>query len=144
MPSAISVKRIEAALRKGGGNVTKAAETLKMTRRNLYYRIEASEHLQTVLVEIRESTVDLAEDVLLTALKDNNLTAAIYITKTLGRARGYSERNEITGAQGGPIENVTIELTDEERTARVTALLDAARARRDGSVTHDAAGQPGA
>ena len=103
MPSAISVKRVEAALRKDGGNVTKAAEQLGMTRRNLYYRIEASEHLQAVLVEIRESTVDLAENVLLTALKDGNLTAAIFIAKTQGRARGYSERVEMTGANGGPI-----------------------------------------
>lgn len=100
---AIGLQRLEAAIRNSGGNVTKAAEALDMTRSGLYSRIQKSEHLQAVLVEIRESTVDLAENVLLTALKDGNLTAAIYITKTQGRARGYSERVEMTGADGGPI-----------------------------------------
>ncbi|MCG5072266.1 terminase small subunit [Paraburkholderia tagetis] len=40
---------------------------------------------------------------------------------------------EISGPNGGPIE--THELSDAERAARVTALLDAARARRDGQTS---------
>jgi phage terminase small subunit len=40
---------------------------------------------------------------------------------------------EISGPNGGPIE--THELSDAERAARVAALLDAARARRDGSAS---------
>ena len=38
---------------------------------------------------------------------------------------------ELTGKNGGAIEVETIELTDDERAARVAALLDAARKRRD-------------
>jgi hypothetical protein len=100
---AIGLQRLEAAIRANGGNVTKAAEQLTMTRAGLYARIQKSEHLQTVLLDIRESTVDLAENVLITALKEGNLTAAIFIAKTQGRARGYSERVEMTGADGGAI-----------------------------------------
>jgi hypothetical protein len=39
---------------------------------------------------------------------------------------------EMTGRNGGPIE--THELSDAERASRITALLDAARARRDGQA----------
>ena len=40
---------------------------------------------------------------LITQLKEGNLTAAIFIAKTQGRARGYSERVAMTGADGGPL-----------------------------------------
>ena len=42
-----------------------------------------------------------------------------------------AQRFEHTGKDGGPIEVDTIELSDEERAARVASILDAARARRD-------------
>lgn len=100
---ATNLKTVEAALRAHGGNMSKAAEALHISRSALYRRVQLYQHLSDVLDEVRESTVDLAENVLLTALKDGNLTAAIYITKTLGRSRGYSERTEISGPEGGPI-----------------------------------------
>lgn len=100
---ATSLKQVEAALRANGGNVTKAAEQLDIARSALYHRIQNHEVLKDVLAEIRESTVDMAENVLITALKDGNLTAAIFIAKTQGRARGYSERVEMTGPDGGAI-----------------------------------------
>lgn len=42
--------------------------------------------------------------------------------------KSHSPRQEITGADGGPIN-----LTDTEREQRIAALLERARARRDGS-----------
>lgn len=47
------------------------------------------------------------------------------------------QRVELTGADSGPVqvEQYAITLTDEERSARITALLEAARARRDGQAT---------
>ncbi|CAK1305283.1 terminase [Burkholderia pseudomallei] len=42
-------------------------------------------------------------------------------------------KTEITGRNGGPIE--THELSDAERASRITALLDAARARRAGQAS---------
>ena len=44
------------------------------------------------------------------------------------------ERQEISGPDGGPVEYSNVDTTDEERAARITALLDRARARRDGSA----------
>jgi len=41
---------------------------------------------------------------------------------------------EITGKGGGPIETKDVSLTDEQRIARVVALADAARAKRDSTA----------
>ena len=53
-----------------------------------------------------------------------------------GRERGYvkTEARENTGRDGGPMEITNVELTDDERAARVAAILDTARARRDRQV----------
>ena len=49
------------------------------------------------------------------------------------------KRTELTGADGGPIETKDVsDVTDEERIARLVALLDAARARRDRQPDPDA------
>jgi DNA-binding transcriptional MerR regulator len=40
----------------------------------------------------------------------------------------------LTGANDGPIETRDVSLSDDERLARIAALLDAARARRDGQA----------
>lgn len=98
-----TIKQIKDALEKTGGNVSRAAEALEMSGRGLRQRIADNEDLREFLTEQREAVVDLAEDVLLKQLKDGNLTAAIFIAKTQGRSRGYSERVEMTGADGGPI-----------------------------------------
>ncbi len=51
---------------------------------------------------------------------------------------GFSNRREITGAGGKAIVIEDGSLTDQERAARITALLDSARARRDGCAPESA------
>jgi len=46
----------------------------------------------------------------------------------LGRA---TQRQEHSGRDGGPIETKDVSLTDEQRIARIMALADSARAKRD-------------
>jgi hypothetical protein len=47
----------------------------------------------------------------------------------------YTERKEVTGKNGGPIQVDDVGLTDEERAQRIATILDAARARRDRSTS---------
>ncbi len=48
------------------------------------------------------------------------------------------QRREITGKDGGPIETTDVDgVTDDERVARIAALLDEARARRTGPAGED-------
>lgn len=47
----------------------------------------------------------------------------------------FTDRTEVTGKDGGPIETSDASLTDEQRAGRIAAILDAARARRDGQAS---------
>jgi hypothetical protein len=42
----------------------------------------------------------------------------------------FTDKSEVTGKNGGPIQTEDIGLTDEQRAARITALLERGRARR--------------
>lgn len=103
---ALTDKQIEAALRAKLGNVTAAARELGYSRTQVYKKINANERLQEVLTEAREELVDIAETALRKELLAGNMTAIIFTLKTLGKQRGYVERQEVTGADGGALEIV--------------------------------------
>lgn len=63
-----------------------------------------------------------------------------YLSKVLPKVYGERQAVEHSGPNGGPIEHTEIALTDDERTARVAALLEQARARRAGSDTDGSEG----
>jgi predicted transcriptional regulator len=99
----LSVEQIAHALQKKAGNVTETAKALGVTRGALYKRIVDDEELQQVLRDARETLVDVAEAQLLKQVKQGNTAAIIFTLKTQGKGRGYVERQEITGADGGPL-----------------------------------------
>jgi GTP cyclohydrolase II len=100
---ALTIEQIAHALERKAGNITDAARSLKVTRHALYKRIHSDETLQQVLVDAREALVDVAESQLLKQIKVGNTAAIIFTLKTQGKSRGYVERTEITGADGGAI-----------------------------------------
>src|SRR5580693_3731296 len=104
--------QIEAALRASAGILSAAALKLGCTTRTIRNYLDRSEQLREVEAEIVDQNLDLAETKLLTAIRDGNLTAVIFYLKTKGKARGYTERSEVTGADGGPID--VTKLSDEE------------------------------
>ncbi len=100
-----SVVQIEDAIRKSAGNVTYAAKALGVGRTALHARIAKSPDLQRVLQEEREALVDMAESALRAEVLDRNMTAIIWTLKASPEAkrRGWSERHEIGGPDGGPV-----------------------------------------
>lgn len=60
-----------------------------------------------------ESLVDLAESTVLKAIRDGDVGAAKWFLQTKGKARGYTERHEHTGADGGPIVVVNWDEADD-------------------------------
>lgn len=62
------------------------------------------------------------------AINKRNTAALIFLAKTKFKARGYVERQEVSGKDGGAIE-VSDGLSDADRMARIAAIFDAARAR---------------
>lgn len=100
-----SIVQIEDAIRKAAGNVTAAARGLGVGRTALHGRIAKSPHLQQVLQEEREALVDMAESALRAEVLDRNMTAIIWTLKASPEAkrRGWSERQEVTGADGAAL-----------------------------------------
>lgn len=97
--------QVEDALRKAAGNVTAAARGLGVGRTALHARIAKSPELQRVLQEEREALVDMAESALRAEVLERNMTAIIWTLKASPEAkrRGWSERTEHTGAEGGAV-----------------------------------------
>ncbi|MFN6202061.1 MAG: helix-turn-helix domain-containing protein [Acidobacteriota bacterium] len=85
------------------GNVSHAARVLGVTRNTLYEYIHRYPELAIILSDTRESLVDAAESALHSAVIEKQAWAVCFTLKTIGRNRGYVERQEITGGEGEPL-----------------------------------------
>ena len=94
------------ALREKHGNLSAAARFLGCSRNTISRYIDTYSTVQAVADEERETLIDFAENQLFKQVQDGNITAIIFTLKTIGKHRGYVERQEVTGAESGPIELV--------------------------------------
>lgn len=103
--AAMTVEKIAHAIKQAAGNVTMAARGLGVTREYIHRRIKKSAALQEVLQDEREALVDMAESALRKNVLEGDMTAIIWTLKAspAAKARGWSERQELTGANGGDI-----------------------------------------
>lgn len=99
-----SMAQIAAALEQSAGIRLGAATLLKCSPTTIKNYVDRSKSLQRLEAEIVERNLDAAEGKVLEAIKDGNLTAAIFYLKTKGKHRGYSERHQVEGKDGGPVE----------------------------------------
>jgi len=98
---------IKEAIVKAYGNLSTAAKSLQVERATLYAWIE-QEGLDEAVQEGRNKRLDFAESMLDKGMKEGNMTAIIFYLKTQGKSRGYIERQEVTGADGKKLFEVTI------------------------------------
>lgn len=98
---------IKEAIVRAFGNLSTASKSLQVDRTTLYAWIEA-EGLEEAVMEGRNRRLDFAESMLDKGMKDGNMTAIIFYLKTQGKSRGYIERQEVTGADGKKLFEVTI------------------------------------
>lgn len=106
---ALTVEQVEHAIKKTAGNVSQAAKALGVSRSTVHRRIAESVTLKQVLEDSREELVDIAESALRREVLNGNITAIIFTLKTQGKSRGYIERAELTGKDGGAVRiNVTL------------------------------------
>lgn len=75
------------------GNISVAAESLKVVRNTLVKWVD-EEDLKDVVVQARNARLDFAESKLDQNIKNGDTTAIIFLLKTLGKERGYVERQE--------------------------------------------------
>ena len=103
---ALSVDQLLAEIATQQGNLSAVARALGVTRRAVQKRVATNKRLADALEDARETMVDEAVNVLRDKLIAGDLTAAIYVTKTLGKGRGYVETNrtEVSGLNEQAIE----------------------------------------
>ena len=91
------------ALREKHGNLSAAARFLGCSRNTISRYIDLYPTVKAVADEERETLIDFAENQLFKQVQDGNITAIIFTLKTIGKLRGYVERQEVTGADGGAV-----------------------------------------
>jgi hypothetical protein len=101
--SDINKKAMIEALEKSLGIVTTACKAVGISRETHYRWTREDEAYKEAAQSIADIALDFAESQLHKRIKDGSDAAVIFYLKTKGKKRGYIERQEITGADDGPI-----------------------------------------
>ena len=83
------------AIGKSGGIIAAVARVLGCDRSTVTRYIRNDPKIAEAMDHARESFIDLAENKLMQMVNAGNLTAIIFTLKTLGKSRGYIEKQEI-------------------------------------------------
>jgi hypothetical protein len=117
MAAGVRIKKsaLAKALRRNGGILAAAARDMGVARFSVIRCVERWPELRAIIEEAKEDLCDEAEVSIRELVRDRNVAATIFILKTLGKARGYAQRYEVTGADGGPVNVADLtKLTDDE------------------------------
>jgi hypothetical protein len=98
-----SVEEIAAALLKTQGKVALASRLLGCAFSPLYRRIKRNAALTKILKDQIELRLDVAEQKLDQLVMKGELGAICFLLKCRAKDRGYIERQEFTGKDGGPM-----------------------------------------
>ena len=103
MAEKYTANQIIDALKEKHGNMSASARFLGCSRNTISRYIDTYPTVKAVYEEERETLIDFAENQLFKQVQDGNITAIIFTLKTIGKSRGYVERQEVTGADGGAV-----------------------------------------
>lgn len=99
------------ALEKSLGIVTTACKSVGIARQTHYEWLKEDPAYKDAVEGISDIALDFAESQLHQQIKEKDTTATIFYLKCKGKKRGYIERQELTGADGGPINHdITLKL----------------------------------
>lgn len=96
-------KKMCQAIEKGKGFVSSIAKALEISRASFYNYLEEMPKAQQTLKDVREARHDFVESKMMELIQEKNPTMIIFYLKTQAKDRGYVERSEITGKDGGAI-----------------------------------------
>lgn len=84
-------EQVAEALVEAGGIVTVAAARLGCHRKTVYDYMKRYASVRSAALDGRERTIDLAEAALFNQIRNGNVTAIIFLLKTIGASRGYAQ-----------------------------------------------------
>lgn len=85
------------ALKKHQGLAALAAESLGVNVQTIYNYRDRYPTVAEAIVHLKEKRIDVVEGKLWSRINSDDTTAIIFFLKTQAKARGYVERQEITG-----------------------------------------------
>lgn len=85
------------------GFVTKIAQSLGVTAKTIYSYRDRYPDVADAIEEAREQRHDFVENKLMERINAGSDTAIIFYLKTQCKSRGFVERQEVTGRDGGPM-----------------------------------------
>lgn len=94
---------IRAAIKDSGAIMSTVAKNLGCDWRTANKLINDNPEYKALIDAEREATIDKAESIIIMALNETDIQTAKWYLQTIGKKRGYSEKFEITGADGGPL-----------------------------------------
>jgi Zn-dependent peptidase ImmA (M78 family) len=98
-----TIAELEQAIKDKRGNLAAVARQFGVSRQAVHKRVKKSARLEDAYHEAKDSMLDNAELELYEQALSGNTSALIFLLKTQGKGRGYTERTEITGADGAPV-----------------------------------------
>jgi hypothetical protein len=117
-PCKYTIGEMIEALDSNGGLVTYAAKKLGCHYTTVLNYIEKYPEVAEAKQQIDENIIDLAEDTLVTNIKEGNIDSTKYFLRK-GRQRGYADRQEISGPDGKPMQhqhmNVNVNFVNNDK-----------------------------
>jgi hypothetical protein len=110
------------AIKNSFGNISVIALRLNCERQTVYNWLHEHPELQALIDSERERIIDLAENKLVGNLKKGKDVTVHFVLRTLGKNRGYTEKQEIE--HSGSIEERVRNMTEEERQKRKRELME--------------------
>lgn len=92
------------ALRLSGGNITKAAKLLGISRIAYYEKQKNSLDFKKTVEDIRNRKIDYVEDKLHELIEIGHPQSIQFYLSTIGKDRGYNKTTEIVGDRNNPVQ----------------------------------------
>jgi len=102
----LTVDKATRALREHHGIILKAAEACGVSRPYFYQFMEKHPELETIRAEASDVLLDIAEANVVADLGKGDGKTTRWFLDRKGKDRGYTTRQEVTGADGGPLEGI--------------------------------------
>jgi len=99
-----SNQQIVDAVSSVNGMVYLAARKLGCNPQTIYNRMAKSPTIREAVDNARGELIDISEQKLRGSVMNGEPWAVAMVLKTLGKHRGYVERQEVTGADGGKLQ----------------------------------------
>jgi hypothetical protein len=106
---ALSVKKAAKALMEHDGVVLYAAEACGVSRQYFNKFMRQHPELEEVREEAGEVLLDIGDKHISKEMRAGNTKVVLWYQERKGKNRGYSTRQEQTGADGGPLEFEAVE-----------------------------------